>query len=185
MEKEEAKAFKNGMSVNKTCIPARTFFAPLSVTFLVGILISTCLSIAFTGCTDFENYVLTTGKESSPVNNHITTVIYSQIRDPNVREVSDFAIGEVPAIKIQDYPGTVALFKVVNESNGNLIRAEKITTSEDKAVYWPLPGLEPGSYVASLRGMGFFKPEFWTFTVGVGKENIIWGIEESSAPKEY
>ncbi|MHC4688711.1 MAG: hypothetical protein ACYS5F_03580 [Planctomycetota bacterium] len=183
METGERKAFKNGLSVNKTRIPARTFFAPSSMTFLVGILISTCLSVAFLGCTDFESYVPATNKKQSPVNNHIATVIYYQIRNPNVREVSDFSIGEVPAVRIEDCPGTVALFKVANASDGNLIRAEKITINTDKAIYWPLPGLKPGTYVASLRVPGFIRAELWTFTVG--KENIILGIEESRAPREY
>ncbi|MHC4256549.1 MAG: hypothetical protein ACYSUL_13245 [Planctomycetota bacterium] len=183
MEEGKAKAFENGLSVNKTCIQARTSSAPPSVIFLGEILISLCLFVAFTGCTDFENYVLATGKESSPVNNHISTVRYYQIRDPNVSQVSDFTIGEVPAIKIQDCPGPVALFKVVNESNGNLIRAEKINTSKDRVIYWPLPRLEPGTYIASIRGWGFAKAEFWTFTVG--RENIILGIEESRAPREF
>ena len=70
METGEAKAFEDCLSVNKTRIPASTFFVPASVIFLGEILISTCFSIAFTGCTDFDNYVLATGKESSTVNNH-------------------------------------------------------------------------------------------------------------------
>ncbi|MHC4188015.1 MAG: hypothetical protein ACYSRQ_07465 [Planctomycetota bacterium] len=181
MEKEQEKAFENGLSVDKTRVSTGASFTPSK--FLNQILISTLVTITLTGCADFENFVLSTNKDSPSVNKHISTVIYYEIRDPNVRQISDFAVGEVPAVRIQNCPDAVALFKVADSSTGKLIRAERITTRKDKVVYWPIPEIEPGTYIASLHVPGFIKAEFWTFTVG--RENIALGIEEPGTLREY
>lgn len=138
----------------------------MALAIISVILIS--FAITFTGCAQSEKNIPTPSKDKDPVN-HITTVIYDKARDPNIKDVSHFAAGQMPALKIQSHVGGEGFFMVVNSSSGDMVKAEKIDLSKDQIVYWPLLNLAPGSYIASIKMPGSVESDSWYFTVGSKK----------------
>ena len=80
-------------------------------------------------------------------------------------EVDRFKRREVPAIKIEGCGGHAAWFIVVELATGKTVRAESIDIPRGKTIYWPLPGLSPGSYKASLKVAGITHRDRCTFIV--------------------
>ena len=100
---------------------------------------------------------------------HISTVVYSQLRDPDVKAVSEFSVGQLPAVRIQGCVGEKAHFTVLGLSDGRLVRVGEVDISKNRVSYWPLMGLAPGKYLAKLRVPKSIHSETWEFTV-VGEE---------------
>ncbi len=83
----------------------------------------------------------------------LTAVLYSEIRDPNVCARNSFAVGEVPAIKIQGCGGGEVRLLVVETAGGRLIVGQTIRLKSGQTYYRPLPHIPPGSYKVSMEGV--------------------------------
>ena len=124
--------------------------------------LSIVISILSSGCGDVESFVEATPKQEN-THRHIATVRYLESSDPNAEEVDRFRRGEVPAIKIKGCGGHTAWFIVVELTAGKTVRTESVDIPKGKTIYWPLPGLSPGSYRASLKVAGVTHRERCTF----------------------
>jgi len=126
--------------------------------------LSIVISILSSGCGDVESFVGSASNHAGP-QEHIATVRYLESSDPNAEEVDRFKCGEVPAIKIEGCGGHTAWFIVVELATRKTVRAESVDIPKGKTIYWPLPGLSPGSYRASLKVAGVTYRERCTFTL--------------------
>ncbi|MHC4211842.1 MAG: hypothetical protein ACYSWP_00580 [Planctomycetota bacterium] len=122
---------------------------------------SLVVSILSTGCEDFEDSIAPTFQSQG----YITTVRYMQSRDPNAEEVSQFKVGEIPAVKIKGCGGHTVLFIVVELATGKTVRSKSLYVRKGDTICWPLPKLKSGAYMASLRAPGVILRDRWPFEI--------------------